>query len=376
MIAPLGPAATGGDHRVPGVDVARALAVIGMFAIHFNLAGEASVVAGRADAGGRSLLDLGVVTGPAAVSIGFVMVAGVGLGLASSTGPDARTDRRLLTRAVVLLPLGLALQELFPDGVSVILQNFALLFLVAPWLRRRGDGTLLGVAALSIVGGAVLHMVLEAAHPGAFEVDQTRLLSPPWPTVRGLLLTGAYPVVEFLGPFALGCWMGRRDLLDRDRQRRWSAVALATGAAATLVGLVARAVVAPGAPALAVLAADISIESKSLLWLGNGIAWQTVILIACLWAGRSLPTAVSPLAAMGRMSLSVYVLHLLVIAAAPDVMRTTSLVGAGARALVFTAVVVPVAVVWLRRFGRGPLERGMDALSRGPASPRPPSSHG
>lgn len=366
MIAPIGAQAERSrTTRIVGIDVARAVAIVGMFAIHFNLAADGSRDVTEATVGGgRSLLDLGFVAGPAAVSVGFVMVAGIGLALHGERAGRQRTVARLLSRTLVLLPLGLALQELFPDGVSVILQNFAVLFFLAIWLEQRSDRTLLLVAGASILGGAVLHMVVEAAYPAFVDGDQTRLVASPWRTLHGLLLTGPYPVVEFLGPFALGLWMGRRDLLDPRRQRRWFAVALGIGVAATVVGLVALAAVGPDSSLLARLAADITIDSKSLLWLVNGTAWQVVILVACLWAGEYVPRAVSPLAAMGQLSLTVYVLHLLVIAVDPDTMRTTSLVGAGTRALLSTAFFAPASMLWLDRVGRGPLEVAMDGPSR------------
>src|SRR5690606_28996784 len=103
-----------GGRRIPGVDLARALAIIGMFAAHVGPTYLESP-AGRLYAlpHGRA-------------SVLFVVLAGVGVSLLAGSRSKglAEARRRLLGRAWWLLPAGLVLQAL-KHGVLVILQTYA-----------------------------------------------------------------------------------------------------------------------------------------------------------------------------------------------------------------------------------------------------------
>ncbi len=124
------PGTTGGRGRIAGLDVARGLAVLGMFAAHMRLGGDlhpdpsswAAVVDGRS-------------------SILFATLAGVSVALLSgrSHPPEgldlARVRLRILVRALWVFAIGWFL-ELLDTFVAVILGVYAVLFLlVLPFLR-------------------------------------------------------------------------------------------------------------------------------------------------------------------------------------------------------------------------------------------------
>lgn len=340
--APGGTATAPATRRLDGVDVARALAIVGMVTVHFgpHPVEEESAAAWvyASFAGKASLL--------------FVLVAGVGVSLLARRRDTRQVQARLLYRLLWLLPLGLWLQGL-DHPVAVILQYYALYFgLVAPFVGRRDPTVLAWALALVPVGGAL--------------VLATYVLAPEWVVpLRGdapaigsdLVLFGYYPAVTWMAPMLLGVWLGRRDLSDA-RVRSWM---VAGGSAALLVTTVV------GQRLPEVLGVTVAEErwtwlltteahSQMPLWVVGGTGFAVAVLGACLWLSDVLPGLLRPVADLGRLALSVYVAHLLVFHVTDDLLVARD-VGEGIRkVLTFGAVSVAASTLWLRVLARGPLE--------------------
>lgn len=177
--------------RLSGIDAARGLAVLGMFAAHVG-AGDGPFDWTRpgswpALVDGRS-------------SVLFAFCAGISLVLMTVRRPDAdpvRDRRRVLARAVALFAIGTAL--LFaPNGPLVILPTYAVLFVAAiPFLRLRLRWAVLA-AASSLVVGPVLVLVL-APVVDLGQGDAARILVTGYPALSwfGVVLAGV--VVARLG---------------------------------------------------------------------------------------------------------------------------------------------------------------------------------
>lgn len=180
--------------RLTGLDAARGLAVLGMFAAHV---GAAHTPFSWSDP--TSWPDL--VNGRPAVL--FALCAGVSLVLLT-TGPGAgpagriRDRRHVLARAATLLAIGVLL-TLVPGGVLVILPTYAVLFVAAlPFLRLRLRWVALA-AALSLGAGPVVALVGQAV----VETTGSDLASP--------LFTG-YPAVSWFGVVLAGVLVARLGL--------------------------------------------------------------------------------------------------------------------------------------------------------------------
>lgn len=332
--------------RIRGVDVARAVAIVGMVAVHIGPTDVAGI-AGQAYAlpHGRSVLL-------------FVLLAGAGVSLLERGRSAGLTPVRLVWRAVVLLPAGLALQEL-DHSVAVILQDYALVFVVALALRPLSDRWLLVVAGAVFVLGPVTHVSLEHAYPDVVTGYTVGLSDPPGEILRGLVVTGPYPLITYLAPFALGMWIGRRDL-TQPRVVRW----LFLAGAAVAVGILwlgTRLHDAVAESGWWALALDPEPHSQSLVWLASSTGAAAAVLAACVAAAALVPRAITPLVALGQLALSVYVGHLLVIAAFVEAVRVDDVAGAALRLLVFTVVAALLAWGWRAAFRRGPLELALHA---------------
>lgn len=334
--------------RVLAVDAARALAIIGMVTV--NVGPVESTEPGAwfyLLAHGRA-------------SILFVLLAGIGFSLMTRRVREAGTGIRplwagLAWRCAVLLAAGLALQRLGHD-VNVILAVYALLFGVAGALVRARNGVLLVVAGLGTTVGPALWLGLQVRADESFWGRPPQLGDPPGEVVLSLLLTGPYPLVTWVAPFALGMWLGRRDLTDPVLQRRLAVLAGAVAVAAPLLARLAAALRGG-------LVGDLSWEllltdaphGQMPLWLLGATGTSVLLLVVCLVLERRLGQGPRrPLALLGQLSLTFYVAHLVVLAWVRPLPHT--LLQGVAISAVMVAVAAVAAVLWRRRYRRGPLE--------------------
>lgn len=333
--------------RVVGLDVARSLAIVGMVAVNVGPRGESGLLGRVYD------LPLG------RASLLFMVLAGVGMSIMtrSSRAPAGGPLPwgTVLWRAALLLVGGLALQLLGHEA-SVILPLYGVLFVACLPLLKAPGWTLIAAAVASLVLGPLLWLWFWAVKGGAFVADEPTLLDPPVEILTGILFTGAYPAVVWAAPFLLGMLLGRADLRNPTLHRRlvlWGATAaiMAYAFSQALIALFG----GPGRePGLIHLVAATA-HSQMPLWLLSSTGAALFVLGLCLLGERFAARYLGALAATGRLSLTVYVGHLVVLALlvrpGPDTLAggilTTSAICAGS---------ILFAWLWTRWFRTGPLE--------------------
>lgn len=339
-------ASGGRPGRLEGIDLARALAMIGMLMVHVGpMYGDSLAIELYALPHGRA-------------SILFMLVAGLGVSLlaAGRDSTPATLTSRLLWRALLLLPAGLVLQEI-DSGRLVILQTYAAMFVVAIGLVYLPDRWLLILVAVSIVGGPLVFLY------GQMEASLQFIRAPiawgddPAEILHGLILSGPYPLITWLAPFALGMWLGRRDLRALGVRvavlLSGVAVVLAvSGAAAALQAAVGE----PGFHADWAQLTSVSPHSQMPLWLLGATGAATAVLGVSLFVADLAGRAAWPLVATGQVALTFYVAHLLVLTEWPQVMESGTPGEALAICAAFTIVAAVLAMVWRAVLPRGPLE--------------------
>lgn len=348
--APAGAAPSSSTRRLGGLDAARAVAIVGMVMVHI----------GPRELDTSTPLGLAYRSSYGRASVLFVVLAGLGVSLLAGDRSAARTTdatRRLLFRAAVLFPVGLALQRL-PHGVAVILQYYAVWFLVAAAAVRLPDRWLLGLAAAGAGLMPVLLVALQLDAPGWFAGGGRAGIGEPVRLLRALLVVGYYPTVTWLPPLLLGMWLGRQDL--RALRRGWWLVGFGGAAAAAAYGTSEALVALLGRPDPErvgwawLIRADGHSEMPLSLVGATGVA---VLLIGVmLLLVRALPRLTWPLVATGQLALSVYVLHLFVLAAAAELLRRDEVAAAFLSVGRFAVVTVALCALWRWPFSRGPLE--------------------
>jgi len=344
-----------GPQRVGGVDLARGLAVLGMFAAHLLWITEpfswtepstwVAIVQGRS-------------------SILFATIAGVSIGLVTGgtaplTGAAMRTARRrLVVRAGLLWLLGAAL-ILTGVPVYVILPAYAILFLCAVPLTALSARVLLPVAAGLAVVMPFVQVVLDAL--------------PLWQTRTGsdlsLVLGWHYPFTTWIAFVVAGLGVARAGITRLPVQ-----VSLVTVGAVLAIagyGVDAATGASPDAEASSFGGAVWTARPHStglLEIIGSGGFALAVIGICLLLCRTAARWVVLPLRAVGAMPLTAYALQLGVWA-----ILAAQLLGdprdlAGFRELApfwpFALGTVAFATAWALLVGRGPLEWVVDRVAR------------
>jgi uncharacterized membrane protein YeiB len=381
-----------------GVDLARALAVFGMFAVHVG-----PFEAARGDIGGviRSLSE-GRASALFATLAGFSLMLIAGR-FAPKTGLAGRQAKaRIVIRAVILLLVGTAL-TMTNFGDAVILNAYAVYFLLAlPLTRLRARTLAVTAAGLALVAPQVAFglrtLLSEPVLHSINAFDPLERLCGVG--VLDLLLTGFFPAMTWM-PFVIaGMALGRLDLACGAVQRRLAVLgpALAVfGYGTSWLALKAfgRSLPDPmskGKPptdAMADMAAGsgpppadgyfppdpwslLAAEPHSgstfdvIGCLGVAI---TVLLCATVAMSRlpRLRRLAGPVIAVGTMSLTIYVGHILAILALPGANATPPDANSTLLWCAFVAGAVVFAALWSRFFRRGPLEYLLNSATK-PAS--------
>ncbi|MFF5500196.1 DUF418 domain-containing protein [Streptomyces aquilus] len=373
--------------RLVGVDLARALAVFGMYVVHIGPPLSATHgVAGwvRYMADGHSSVLFATLAG-----FSLMLIAGR---LEPKTGLAGRQARaRIVIRAAVLLALGTVMAREY--GGVIILGFYGVYFLLALPLVRLRARTLAVIAAVLALVTPQLAYVLsswvgDSVRQSINAYDPLHRLSEVG--VLDLLLTGFYPALTWL-PFVIsGMALGRLDLSCGAVQRRLAAF----GAALTVVAY-GMSLLLAGKGALRSMAEDGSSSSgasgsgsmpldgsfpetpaSSLLTAGphsgttfdiiGSVGVAILVVVGATVAMERLPRLrrlAKPVIAVGTMSLTAYVGHFL----AQSVFSTPA--GTGTQQswvplLMYVLGAIVFAAVWSRFFRRGPLEYLLNAATK------------
>ncbi len=364
------------SRRLVGVDAARGLALLGMMGAH---------LLERYDYDGNPTAYYPLVDGrPSAL---FAVLAGVGLALldGGSDGPHIPYRRmigRTAVRALVILVIGLLLASLQALPVAVILQYYALAFLLlAPLLRLPvpvlAAGGLLWLTVVPFVSHAVRDSA-ELMGPGV-QVGMAQLVTSPLASLQDLFLTGYYPVLSWFGYLLVGAAVGRLTL----RAAR-TAVGLVVVGVVLACGawLVSRLLLGTAGAQAALAEPDAltgrgpdgpwfgTTPTSSFWWLAVdtphagtppdllGTTGSALLVIGlCLLLARTVAGwALLPFAAAGSMTLTLYTAHVLAVTYYyPSLSPVLVWLAHAVVALVF-------ATVWVLLFRRGPLEAATASL--------------
>jgi uncharacterized membrane protein YeiB len=345
-------------RRLYGLDVARAVAFVGMLLAHYvgpHRPGDPGwLVALDATADGRAA--------PL-----FCVLLGVGAGLLVARGTP---DRVLVRRGTALFVLGVLIWPIF-DRVYLILPQYGVLLALVPVLRRLPHRALLAGAAVAFLVPAAVAAVLDGHHlrvgvqPASYGdlLDGLRL-------IRAVLWTGGYPLVGWIGFVLVGLWLARQRLGERRVQVRLLLVGAAIALAQPMLGWAYTALdghtTTTSAGGLASFF-DGRAHSNRTAWyvLGTGTAVAVLGATLILTSGRGRRW-LWPLVCLGQLALTAYLAHLVLgqrfVWEWSDRSQPGTLAQMAVVALVVAAFAT-AATAWRWRFRRGPVESLLRALS-------------
>jgi uncharacterized membrane protein YeiB len=209
-----------GGERIVGVDIARGLALIGMFTVHVVVADPDPQKAIP------EWMNWWLWAPSGRASVMFMLLAGVSLSIIRRRKKASSTSAAIRKRGLVLLVGGLLLARmLWPAS---ILEHYGMLFLIAPWLLAMRSRPLAGAAATSFVGGPILLLLGSSQSDASLgAVDSEGAVAMIYNTLHDLWLSGHYPLVLWIGVLAVGILVGRLDLGSKRTGLRLAAIGLA-----------------------------------------------------------------------------------------------------------------------------------------------------
>ena len=342
--------------RLQGLDMARFLAFCGMVIVNFK------IVMGAEGGSGWMAAFAGGLEGRAAAS--FVVLAGIGLGLAAGRAEYSATLGVTTKRALFLLVAGLMNMLIFDAD---ILHYYAFYFFFGVLLLPlRGPALIAVILGLNVLA-VILLLTLDFEAGWDFSTYSYPEFWTPVGFVRNLFFNGWHPVVPWLGFLLLGVLLSRLPL-DRPPVQGMLiaagliAIALAEAAAAGL-----RAAFGHLDPELAEVLTTGAVPATPLYTLaGSGFA--ACLISACLWlADRPVMAPVLRLVTpAGRQALTLYLAHILVGMVTLDMLGLLggqSIGTALSAAVLFCMASLVYALAWSRRFKRGPVEGLMRRLA-------------
>lgn len=354
--------------RLRSLDVVRGIALIGVIALNYHAVLNEQDAFSPIDASSFSRLFnpiSGVLTTRFAAT--FVFVAGIGVTLMSSRLKPADVDGvhrlrlTLLRRGAFLLLVGYGLEWMWP---GTILFYYGAYFIIASVLVNSSTRIVITTAIASIAVAAGLHLWRVSER---FDDNYTAWLDPasvdsPRNVALRLFVGYTHPIFPWLAFFLAGMVVARGFSGRRMITGQHAAVAgiLVVGAY-LLRDLVRPSLITDRAASLRASAVSLQPFDRGILFVLStlGIAVLAMWSIERLVARQPNSKTFEALARAGRMSLTLYVAHILIFKLVVDVLGVVRPTGLDTALVLTLAVYVGgLVVAWfvLSRRSHGPVE--------------------
>jgi len=359
----------GVSARNPTIDVARAVAMIGVvvFNYHASLNGTTAWNPLYPSQWER-LFNPGTGVLTTRFAAVFVLVAGVGVSLLTRTSRTSNDPMqlqqsriRLLRRGVLLYSFGYVLQWIWP---GTILFYYGAFFILAAFIFSVSTQRILAIGCASaIAAAAIAWWRIEQS----FDGNLTAWLNPssvdsPRNLMIRTFVSYTHPLFPWLLFFTIGIVLGRhiqRIAEFRQQLMLWSGgILVATYLINTFF---APEITITNHERLIATVLSTRPFDRGLLYSIGTLASSLLVLCVMSLIVDSLGknSAIDVLARAGQMSLSIYLAHILffnLIVHNLHLVGATGLDTALGLALVFYVVAIPMSALWRTYIGRGPAE--------------------
>ncbi len=349
-------------ERVPGFDIARALAIFGMVIVNFK------VVMVSQQGNGLLTWLAGLLEGRASAL--FVVLAGVGITFLTNKARCTKdrnsiraARKNLVRRGFLLIAIGLAFTPIWPAD---ILHFYGFYFLVAAFIFEVSNKYLLILCAVVISLFPILLLLFDyekgwdwssLTYHGFWTMDGM---------IRHILFNGFHPVVPWCAFLIFGMWLGRLDLSNPASQRRmlgWSLGAWITTEFTFFAVRWSLGLLESGSnsnPEINSLLSTAIIPPMPQYLIASG-SLATVVIILCVQLSEKYSDVriTRWLTLTGKQALTLYVAHVIIgmgVLEALGLLENRTIEFALLSATAFFSLGMVYSVWWPKHFSAGPLE--------------------
>lgn len=348
-------------ERIIGIDVARALAVIGMILVNFK------VVLG-ANGGDWIKSCVSIFDGKAAAT--FVVLAGVGLALMTNAALKNNDQQklniarnRIVKRALFLFVVGLSYTVIWPAD---ILHFYGVYMLVILFLLTSNEKIILGSAVALIFLYPLLMIFWNYEMGWDFKTLEYLEFWTLKGFFRNLFFNGFHPVIPWASFMIFGFWFGKQDLKNDQFVKKVFWVSATTFIAIQMLSHFTILFLSQESNQTASELTEILGTNPMPplpIYMFNGIAVSTALISACILIAKRFPASkiILALYKTGQLALTFYVAHVIVGMGIIEIINP-SRIGkypiefSIAYALGFSLVCILFAMYWLKNKTLGPIE--------------------
>ncbi|MDQ0898651.1 DUF418 domain-containing protein [Paenibacillus sp. V4I7] len=346
-------------ERITGLDLARAISILGMMFVNFK-------IAMGAEGSGPAWLSWFASLFEGRASAVFVVLAGIGFTIMTrkarvgDTGLLRKQRVIVWKRSLYLLLLGFIL-ILFGWSAD-ILHYYALFLFIASFLIRAFGKMLLGAAV--IIWLSAQWFLLKYDYTAGWDSSFHTYLDF-W-TVNGFLrntwFNGFHPAIPWFCFFLVGMWFGRLKFSEASVRKKWLIISLIAWVGSEIISLAALKI---GGTYLGTEIAVYLFQTKpmppNMLYMSSATSSAILVILLCIYLAESkyARSIVHALIETGQMTLTHYVTHVIVglgILEIFGILENGSLIFSMLYAVTYFVVAIVFSLIWKRKFKRGPLE--------------------
>ena len=347
--------------RIIGIDVARALAVIGMIIVNFKVVfGENGLSWVKSFA---SLFD-----GKAAAT--FVVLAGVGLALMTNSAIKNKDQdklkivrRRILKRALFLFIVGISYIAIWPAD---ILHFYGIYMAITILLLTSKERTLIATAITLIVAFPILMTFWNYETGWDFNTLDYQGFWTLKGFMRNLFFNGFHPVIPWTAFMLFGYWFGKQDLHNDKFIKKTFWISSIIFVSIQALSYLTISFLSEGNQEIAKELTEILGTNPMPplpIYMFNGSAIAFAIISACIIIAKRFENnkIIDALNKTGQLALTFYVAHVIIGMGIIDVINPAKMGNYSVEfsvvyALVFSLLCIVFAVIWRKYKTSGPLE--------------------
>jgi uncharacterized protein len=355
-------------NRIIGIDVARAISIIGMIIVNFKL-----VLGGE----GTKWIESFASFFDGKASATFVTLAGVGIAMmtnsAFKTGDVEKLKKskiQILKRSVFLFILGLSYFLIWPAD---ILHYYAIYMSILLLFLNASNRMLLILTGLLILLFPILMSFLDYGIAWDFKTLGYHDFWTPIGFIRNLFFNGFHPVIPWLAFMFLGLWYGRQDLMNEMFLKKTFILSFILFLTMHLISFLSIEILSERQQqSQAVFKQILGLEPMPPLpiYMLTGCSFALMLISFCILLSRKYETnfLIQSLHKTGQLALTFYLAHVIIGMGIieeinPSKMGKYPIDFTLPYALFFGILCVVFAVIWLKYKKSGPLEWLMRKLT-------------